>query len=183
MTISTLGPSLSPLNSFACCLFIQLLCYVLLVDIFYSKIVRFLLYLVVGMSSYHLLQLVGRISFRCFGMSVLSILFYRFSISFKSSFFRQYFLFYFFKLYFFLCCFFFFGPYMFQSVSFVLSLLPVFVHFLFAFPVEIPILVLILFVLFKGTRFFSQTKLLHRLVHSIRLCNLLYFECQWFSLL
>ena len=52
-----------------CCLSIRLFCYVLLVAIFYSKIVRFFLHLVVRMFSYHLSQLESRISFHCFGIS------------------------------------------------------------------------------------------------------------------
>ena len=43
--------------------------HLLLVAIFYSEIVQHLFHLVVGMFSYHLPQLVGRIFFRCFGMS------------------------------------------------------------------------------------------------------------------
>ena len=43
-------------------------CYVLLVAIFYSKIVRLPLHLVVGMSTCQLPRLVSRIFFRCFEM-------------------------------------------------------------------------------------------------------------------
>ena len=52
-----------------CYLSIQLFCYVLLVAIFYSKIVQLLLDPVVNMFSCHLPQLVGRIFLCCFWMS------------------------------------------------------------------------------------------------------------------
>ena len=51
------------------CLSIQHFRYVSLVAIFYSKIVRFLLYLVVGMFLCNSLPIVDKIFFRCFGMS------------------------------------------------------------------------------------------------------------------
>ena len=57
------------LNLLLCCLSIRLFCYVLLVSIFCSKIVQLLLNQVVGMFSCHLLQFVGWIFFRYFGMS------------------------------------------------------------------------------------------------------------------
>ena len=52
----------------ACCLSIHHFCYVHLVTIVYSKIVQLLLHRVVSIFLCHLLQLVGRIFFRCFGM-------------------------------------------------------------------------------------------------------------------
>ena len=67
--ISVLGPSSSPFSSLVI-LFIHSafsLCF--LVAIFSSKIVRFLLHLVVGMFSCHSLPIVDRIVFRCFGKS------------------------------------------------------------------------------------------------------------------
>ena len=81
-----------------CCLSIQLFCYVFLVAIFWSKIVWFLLHLVVGMFLRPLPTLVGWISFRCFGMSCFVCIFLPFLDIFLI-FFRQYFLVYFFKLY------------------------------------------------------------------------------------
>ena len=69
MGISAFGSSSSPSSSpvilvYPFCLFV-----VFLVVIFLSKIVRFLLHLVVGIFSCHLLLVVDRIFFHCFGMS------------------------------------------------------------------------------------------------------------------
>ena len=69
MCISLLGPSSSPSSSLVI-LFIHSsfsLCF--LVAIFSSKIVRCLWHLVVRVFSCHLLSVVDRIFFRCFGMS------------------------------------------------------------------------------------------------------------------
>ena len=96
---------------FPCCLLIRLFCYVLLVAIFYSKIVYLPLYPALGMSSYQLLLLFSRISLVVLKCHVLSVLFYPVSISFKSSFFLSPVLSGLFPqvlLSFFLCCFFFF---------------------------------------------------------------------------
>ena len=69
--IFTFGSSSSPSNSFVTLrsVYSRLFCYVLLVAISLFKIVRFLLHPVVGMFSCHLPPFIGRISFRCFGMS------------------------------------------------------------------------------------------------------------------
>ena len=93
---------------FPCYLSIRIFCYVLFVPIFCSKIVLFPCHPVVDMSPCIHSLLTGWIFFRCFGMSVLSVLFYPVSISFWSSFFRQYILIYFFESNFLsslLCCF------------------------------------------------------------------------------
>ena len=71
------GPDLCPpqdllqvlLILFSCYLSIQHFCCVLFVSIFYSAFVLFLLQLVVDKSKCTLHQIVGRIFFRCFGMS------------------------------------------------------------------------------------------------------------------
>ena len=66
-----------------CCLSIRIFCYVLLVAIFYFKIVQFLLYLVVSICSCHLPpHLLVNFRFDVFEYIVLSVLFYSFSISF-----------------------------------------------------------------------------------------------------
>ena len=71
---------------------------------------------------------------------LLSVLFYPFSIS---SFFGQYFLVYFLKFYcYFFVLMFLFCPNMLQRFSFVLSFLSDFVDFLYVFPVEFPMQVL-----------------------------------------
>ena len=156
MCISAFGPS----SLLPCCLSIRLFCYVLLVAIFYSDIVWFLLHPVVRMFWCNLPQLVDRISFRCFGVSrfVCFILpsldiFLIFLLSpVLSGLFPQV------VLLFFLVLLFLFSYYMFHRFSFILLLLPVFVDFLLAFLVKFPIQVLIFFfVLFKGTPIFSQT--------------------------
>ena len=80
----TTGTSLSCMSSwtygllwvlvilFSCCLSIRLFCYVPFVTIFCSKFFFSLLHLVVGISSYPLLQLAGIFfCFFCFGMSCL----------------------------------------------------------------------------------------------------------------
>ena len=124
MCISAFGPSSSFSNSFDI-LFIQWsfsLCFRL--PYFSPKSFSFSC---IGfcMFSSHLLPNVGRIFFRCFGMSCFfSVLFYPLSISLWSSFVRQYFLVYFLKLYcyFLLSC-------LFLLVPTYSSVFPLFYHF------------------------------------------------------
>ena len=54
---------------FLCCLSIRLFCYVLMINIFCSKILWFLCHTVVGMCLRNLPQFAGRMFFRCFRMS------------------------------------------------------------------------------------------------------------------
>ena len=95
-----------------------------LVAIFLFKIIRFLLHLVVGMFSCHLLPVVDRIFLSRFGMSCFVCIILPFVDISLISFFRQYFLVYFLKLYcyFFLCSLFLFVP-MYSSIF------PLFYHF------------------------------------------------------
>ena len=158
------------------CLSIGLFCYVHLVALFLSKIVRFLLHSVVGMFSFHLPQL-GRIFFRCFRMSCFVCIVLPFVDIFlifllSSGLFG---LFHQVVLLFFLVVPFPFCPYMFKRVFFVLSFWSVFVDFLFLFPVEFRFLVLIFSSCFlRGYQFSHKLiSLLHRLVHLIRLYYLL----------
>ena len=67
MCFSAFRPSSSPSNSLV--VSSRLFCYVFWLTYFFSKIVRFPLNPVVGSFSRHLLPVVGRIFFRCFGMS------------------------------------------------------------------------------------------------------------------
>ena len=69
MSISVPCPSLSLSRSFVMLIIFSAFCYVLLVSIFYFKIVQLLLHPVVGKFSCHFPQFVGRIFFRCFEMS------------------------------------------------------------------------------------------------------------------
>ena len=69
MCISAFGPSSSLSNFFHHIVYPFGFFKCVLVAIFYSKIVRFLLHLVIGIFSCHLFPLVDRIFFRCFGMS------------------------------------------------------------------------------------------------------------------
>ena len=142
-----------------CCLSIRLYCYGLLVAISYSKITQLLLHPVVGMFSRHLPQLVGRIFFRCFGMScfvciVLPFLdiFLIFHLSPVLS--------GLFPLVVISSCvvFSFLSQHVPAFFLFLKSFLLVFVDFLSAFRIEFPIQGFdFLFVLFKGTSVFSQT--------------------------
>ena len=68
MCISAFGHSSSPSNSFVILLMHSGISLCFLVAIFLTKIVWFLLHLVVGMFWGHLLPFVGGIFFRCFGM-------------------------------------------------------------------------------------------------------------------
>ena len=78
MCIFAFGPSSSPCNSFVI-LFIHLAFSLwFLVAIFQSKIVRFLLHLVVGIFPCHLFPVVDRIFFRCFGKSCFVCIVLRF---------------------------------------------------------------------------------------------------------
>ena len=133
-----------------CSLSIRLFCYVLLVAIFYSKIVQLLLHLIVGMFLCHLLQFVGRVFFRCFGMSCFVCIIFPFLeiflilLSFASTFWfisSTYILFFFFFALLFPFC-----LNIFQRFSFVLSFLPIFEDFLSAFPVEFIIIIIIIIV-------------------------------------
>ena len=108
----------------------------------------------------HALPVIDRIFFRCFGTSSFVCIVLPFvDISLisllspvLSGLFPHVVQFFFLMLPFPFC------SYIFQYLSFVLSFLPVFVNFLSAFPVEFPILVLIIFfVLFEGIPIFSQT--------------------------
>ena len=112
------------LDLFPCCLSIRLFGYVFLVSIFNSKIIQLLLHRVADMFSCHLPQLVGRILFRCFGMSCFICIVLPFLTIFLIFFFRQYFLGFFIKLncYFSLCSFFLFVPTFF-------SIFPLFFYF------------------------------------------------------
>ena len=173
MYISAFGPSSGPSNSLVI-LFIHSAfplcsfgCHI------FSKIVRFLLHLVVGMSSHHLLLVIGRLFFRSFEIfSFVGIIlsFFHISLVFLLSpvlfgLFPQVVLLFF--------------PFPFCSNIFqrlfVLSFWPVFVDFLSAFPVEFPILVLIFSSCFLRVSQCSHKLIspLHRLVHLIRLYYLL----------
>ena len=158
MCISTFGPSSSLNNSlvilfihstfslyfFGCHILVQnrLVSFAPVVDMFFV------------ISSQSLIEF----SFVVLEYPVLSILFYPLSISLKYSFFCQYFLVYFFKLYhFFLAL-----PFSFLFLQIPASflcciILASFRRFLFVFPVEFPILVLIFFALFERILIFSQT--------------------------
>ena len=151
-SISAFEPSSRPSILYSYSLSVRLFRYVFLVAIFFFKIARFLLHPVVGMFSCHLLPVVGRIFFRCFGMSsfVCFVLpFVNISLIFLLS------------------------PVLsglFPQVVLLFFLVRSF-PFLSAFPAEFPILVLIFSLsFFMGSQ--CSHKLispLHRLVHSIRL--------------
>ena len=173
MCISAFGPSSSPLNSFVM-LFIHSassLCF--LVAVFQSKIVRFLLHPVAGMFLCNLLPVVDRIIFRWYGMFCfvcnvfpfvdISLIFLFSPV--LSGLFPQLVLLSFLMLPFLFC------SYIFQRLSFVLSFCPDFVDFLFAFPVEFPILVLIFSSYFlRESQFFQKLiSPLHILVNLILL--------------
>ena len=68
MCIFALEPSSSP-SLFPDCISIWLFCYVLFVSLFCLRIVLLACHPVIGMSSCILLLIVGRIFFRCFGMT------------------------------------------------------------------------------------------------------------------
>ena len=128
---------------------------------------------VVGMFSCYLSSFLGRIFFRCFGMSCFVcfvLLFVDISLILLLS--LVLFGLFFLALPFLICL------YMFQRLSFVLSFWPVFVDFSSAFPVEFPILVLIFSSCFlRGSQF--SHKLIsprHRLAHIIRLYYLLMYK-------
>ena len=154
-----------PLCSFGCHIFF--------------KIVRFLLNPVVGMFSRHLQPVIGRIFFRCFGMSCfvcivlafvdISLIFFLSPV--LSGSFPQIVLLFWLVLHFPFC------SNIFQRL-FVWWFWPVFVDFLSAFPVEFPILVLIFSSCFlRGSQ--CSHKLispLHRLVLLIRLYHSLICE-------
>ena len=146
------------LTLWACCLSIRVFCYVLLVAIFYSRIVQFLLHPVVSMCSYHLPQLVNRIFFRSFGVFCFACIALPF-VDIFLIFYRQYFLVYFLMLFCYFSCvaFFSFSPNMFRRFSFVLSFLSVFV-FSFISVSNLPSRFwFFVHSLFKETPIFSQT--------------------------
>ena len=126
------------LVSFSYCLSIRPFCYVLLVSIFYSRIVQLLLHPVVGMCLCHLPQLVGRIFFHYFGMFCfvcIALTFVDVILIFLlppalSGLFPQV------VLLFFLYCFF-----LFQRLSFVSSFLSVFVFFFICISSRIQVLI------------------------------------------
>ena len=162
---SPFGPS----NSFTTLqIHVAYFCYVLLVAIFYSKIVQLLLHSVVGMFSWHLLQLVGGILFRCIGMfsfvcivlPFVDILLVFLLSPVLSRLFPQV------VSLFFLA---------FQRFSFVSSFLPVFVDFLPVFPVEFPIQVLVFCLCSLKESRFSHKLISLLLVHLIQLCFFLVY--------
>ena len=168
MCISAFGPSLSPSNSivilfvhsaFSLCFFFFWLPY------FSPKSSRFLLHQVVGMFSRHLLPAVGRISFRCFGMSCFVCIVLPFVDIFLI----------FASIFWFISSsctdFFLVLPYPFCSYTGVIHLFYHFGRFLSAFPVEIPILVLIFSPWFlRGSQLsYKLISPLHRLVNLFQL--------------
>ena len=131
---------------------IQLFHYAFLVAIFPSKNVLSLWRPVVGMILFHALPVVGRIFFRCFGMSCFVCIVFDISLTSLllpelSRLFPQV------VLLFILVLSFPFWSHIFQDL-FVLPFWPVFVDFLSAFPVELPILVLtVSSCLLRGSQF------------------------------
>ena len=127
-----------------CCLSIRFFVKFSLLPYFTPELFSFSVHPVVGMCSCHLLQLVGRIFFRCFGMFCFVCIALSFVDSFLifllspvlSDLFPQIVLIFFLVLLFSFC------P-MFQRFSFVLTFLSVFKVFISAFPVEFPIQILI----------------------------------------
>ena len=132
------------------------------------------------MFSFNLHPVVGRIFFRCFGMSCFVCIvlpFVNISLIFLLSpvlpgLFPQV------VLLFSLVLPFSFLFYMFQRLSFVLLCWPLFVDFSSVFPVEFPIFILIFLSCFLRGSLFSHKLIspLHRLVHLIRLYYLLIYK-------
>ena len=160
------------------CLSIRLFCYVLLVAIFLSKIVWFFLHPVIGLISCHLLPLVGRIFFRCFGMSCFVCIVLPFVdislitllLPLLSGLFPQGVLLFFLVLPFPFCL------YTFQHLLFVLSSRPVFVDFFICVSSWITHPDFVFFFV-RGSQFSHKLiSPLHRLIHLIRLYYWLIYE-------
>ena len=154
----------------------QLFCYVLLFDIFCSKIVLFPCHLVVGISSCNLLLLLVEL-FSLFWNDKFCLYYFRlFQYLFCLPSLTITLWFYIVVLYCLLnlCCFFFVVPTV-QFCSFVLSFLLIVVYFLSAFPVEFPILILSFYSCFLGGNsfYYRQLSLPHKLICLIPWCWLL----------